>query len=173
MNVFLLRHGRAGKWNPLRYPDDRLRPLTPEGQDRLTGQVRGMAAIGISPDLIVSSPLTRALQTAQIVHAGLALTRPIETSESLVPEADPRDALKELATWQVSSAGVMLVGHEPHLSSLASIAVGESADAVLRLRKGALCRIRLHLAPYGHSGWIEWSLTAQQMLAMAPETAPL
>ena len=167
MDIFVLRHGRAGSWNPLRYPDDRLRPLTREGQARLGRQVPAMKAIGVCPEAIVSSPLIRALQTAQIIHEGLENSRPLATSETLTPGADPYDTLEELATEYASVASVMIVGHEPHLSGFTSVAVAGSHEPVIRVRKGALCKISLQPSAYGHTGWIEWSLTAGQMLKMA------
>lgn len=167
MDIFVLRHGRAGSWNPLRYPDDRLRPLTREGQDRLGRQVLVMEAIEVCPEVIVSSPLTRALQTAQIVHRGLDNPRPLATSDALTPGADPYDTLEELATDYASFASVMIVGHEPHLSGFTSVAVAGSHEPIIRIRKGALCKISLQPSAYGHTGWIEWSLTARQMLRLA------
>ena len=166
MDVFVLRHGRAGSWNPLRYPDDRLRPLTSEGQARLSRQTSAMKAIGVCPDVIVSSPLIRALQTAQIVHKGLENSRPLATSDALTPGADPYDTLEELATDYATVASVMIVGHEPHLSGFTSVAVAGSRDPVIRIRKGALCKVSLQPSAYGHTGWIEWSLTARQMLKL-------
>ena len=167
MDIFVLRHGRAGSWNPLRYPDDRLRPLTRDGEVRLSRQVRGMKAIGVSPDVIVSSPLIRALQTAQIIHKGLGNSRPLATSDALTPGADPYDTLDELATDYASVSSVMIVGHEPHLSGFSSVVVAGSREPVIRIRKGALCKVSLQPSAYGHTGWIEWSLTATQMLKLA------
>ena len=161
MELLVLRHGRAGTWDPDRYPDDRDRPLTDNGRARLARQVHGMAAIGVRPDAVVSSPLARALQTAQIVVEGLDLRLAVGTMDELLPGADPRSTLRRIAADHPRGACVMIVGHEPHLSALISLAVTGSPSPIVPMRKGALCKLSLWPAAR-----IEWSLTARQMIRM-------
>ena len=71
MNLYILRHGIAADRSS-EYPDDNLRPLTRKGIDRMRREAKGMSAIGIAPDLIISSTLVRAVQTAEIVQQGLS-----------------------------------------------------------------------------------------------------
>ena len=71
MNLYILRHGIAADRSS-KYPDDNLRPLTRKGIDRMRREAKGMSAIGIAPDLIISSTLVRAVQTAEIVQQGLS-----------------------------------------------------------------------------------------------------
>ena len=70
MNLYILRHGIAADRSS-KYPDDNLRPLTRKGIDRMRREAKGMSAIGIAPDVIISSPLVRAIQTAEIVQQWL------------------------------------------------------------------------------------------------------
>ena len=163
MDLYVLRHGLAEDRNYQKYPDDRERPLTRKGMARLARQVKGMNSLKITPEVVVSSPLTRAMQTAEIVLDGLAATCRLEVSDALAPSAYPQDIIDELARTRSSLASVMVVGHEPHLSSLVSLVSSGSPDAAIRLRKGGLCKLRIPILGTGRSGRIEWSITPRQM----------
>lgn len=164
MDLYVLRHGRAEERDSQKYPDDRERPLTRKGIRRLERQVKGIESLGICPDLYVTSPLLRAVQTAEVVHQGLAGTGPLERSDSLVPWADPVAILEELRDIHWQAASIMVVGHEPHLSSLISLISSGTLDCEIRLRKGSLCKLRIPTLRPGRCGRIEWSLTPKQML---------
>ncbi len=166
LDLLVLRHGRAEGRDPARYPDDGDRPLTDRGRVRIARQVAGMATIGVLPDAVVSSPLVRALETARIVAEGLDLRPGVAEMEELCPWADPRATLARLVAAHPPGSSVMVVGHEPHLSSLVSLVAAGSPGPIVRMRKGALCRLTVLPHAGGHSGWIEWSLTARQMIAM-------
>ena len=163
MDLYVLRHGRAEDRNYQKYPDDGERPLTLKGIARLALQVKGMNSIKLSPELTLTSPLTRAMQTAETVVKGLATNCRLEVSDALTPWAYPQDILDELARTHSSLASVMVVGHEPHLSSLVSLVSSGSPDAAIRLRKGGLCKLRIPIPGTGRCGRIEWSLTPRQM----------
>ena len=134
--------------------------------ERMTLQAQAMKSMGLRPDLIVSSRLTRAIQTAEIVGEGLGISEPLVTMESLSPGANPHSTLEHLNSNFPLGATVMIVGHEPHLSSFISVATAGSLDPIVRMRKGALCKLRASRSAFGHSCSIEWSLTAGQMLRM-------
>ena len=166
MDLYVLRHGVAEDRDYLKYPDDRGRPLTVKGVRRLERQIKGMNAIKLRPDLTVTSPLVRAVQTAEIVLSGLSKTSTLEVSGALVPSADSHDILDEIAGTYPSRDSVMVVGHEPHLSSLISLVATGSPSPAVRLRKGALCKLRIPDLRSGQLGWIEWSLTPRQMIKL-------
>ena len=165
MDLYVLRHGLADRRSRVKYPDDSERPLTRKGVRRLRRQVRGMNAIRLRPELVVSSPLVRAMQTAEVVLEGVRGVGPLEVSEALAPWSDPRDILMELDDEKGPDLrSVMVVGHEPHLSRLVSLVATGSDDSIIRLKKGTLCRLRTHpLAFDGRRGRIEWSMTPRQM----------
>jgi len=163
MDLYVLRHGQAGERDSQKYPDDRERPLTRRGIERLTRQVRGMKSLDICPDLIVTSPLVRAAQTAEVVQDGLSNKVQLEFSSGLVPWAEPREILGELGEAHATRDCVMVVGHEPHLSSLISLVSSGTLDCAIRLKKGALCKLRIPSLVPGRCGRIEWSLTPKQM----------
>lgn len=163
MNLYILRHGIAAD-RGIEYPDDDLRPLTSKGIRRMYREAKGISAIGVAPDLIISSTLVRAIQTAEIVQQGLSEPSQMLTSNSLFPEAHPSQIIRELADNHSSMDSVMVVGHEPHLSSLVSYILTGRVSWLISLKKGALCN--LDLSPSGR-GQILWALTPRQLRALA------
>ena len=167
MDLYVLRHGLAGDRNGAEYSNDDERPLTEKGVRRMARQVRGLRSLGISIDVIVSSPLVRAAQTAQIVHEGLEMTGRLVTSNALAPGGSPSQLISHLATGYSSADDVMVVGHEPFLTGLISVLTTGDPEPVVRLRKGALCKLRVPAPRYGRCGWIEWSMTPKQMTSLS------
>ena len=163
MNLYILRHGIAADRSS-EYPDDDLRPLTRKGISRMRREATGMNAIGISPDVIISSPLVRAVQTAEIVQQGLSTPPQMITTHALVPAAHPSQILQELAANHSSTSSVMVVGHEPHMSSLVSYILTGKISWLIDLKKGALCSI--DLSPSGR-GQLLWALAPRQLRALA------
>ena len=163
MNLYILRHGIAADRSS-EYTDDNLRPLTRKGIDRMRREVKGMGAIGIAPDVIISSPLVRAVQTAEIVQQGLSAPSRMANSEALVPWAHPSQILRELAVSHATTSSVMVVGHEPHLSSLVSYILTGEVSWLISLKKGALCSIDLSSSGRGQ---LLWALAPRQLRAMS------
>ena len=166
MDVYVLRHGVADERDYRKYPDDDLRPLIPEGIDKLTRQAKGLKAAGLSLDLVISSPLVRAVQTAEVIMAGLEIASELAYSEALVPEAHPYLLLEELANKHSGVERVMVVGHEPHMSSFVSMVVSGDQGGFIHLKKGALCKLRIPRLDGVKSGWLEWLMTPDQMIKM-------
>ena len=167
MNLYILRHGFAAKRNSREYPDDDLRPLTGRGFDRMRRQTAGMNAIGIAPDVIIASPLVRAAQTAEIVQQGLETPPRMVSSNTLVPEAHPSAILREIAVHHSAVADVMVVGHEPHLSNLVAFALTGSIADIIKIKKGALCKLSIDSANTQERARLLWALTPRQMLRLA------
>lgn len=167
MNLYILRHGIAADRDSREYPNDDLRPLTGRGIDRMRRQVAGMNAIGVAPDVIIASPLVRAAQTADIVRQGMKPPPRIVPSNALAPEAHPSAILHEIAAHHAAAADVMVVGHEPHLSSLVAFALTGSIADIIKLKKGALCKLTLVPPNTPDRARLLWALTPRQMLKMA------
>ena len=89
MNLYILRHGIAAD-RGFDYPDDDLRPLTDKGIRRMRREAKGMDAMGVAPDLIISSTLVRAIQTAEIVQQGLSSPPPMIRSPRSCRRRTPR-----------------------------------------------------------------------------------
>ncbi|MBL8878418.1 MAG: phosphohistidine phosphatase SixA [Phycisphaerales bacterium] len=144
MRLLLMRHGVAVEPGDPAFPSDHDRPLSPQGRKRTIATVRGMLELGIKPDRIVTSPLRRARQTAEIVAAEFSIGGgQLSESAGLTPDADPQQIAREVRGYSADEC-VVLIGHEPHLSMLAShLLTGESDGMDILLKKAAVCGIEL------------------------------
>jgi phosphohistidine phosphatase len=157
MEIYLLRHGVAQERDPKKYPDDRLRPLTIEGLERMREIVRGLLKIGVEFDAIFDSGYARARQTSEVVTDAYRIdSRDIQTTPTLEPASDPVELVTLLETNR-SSKRVLLVGHEPHLSKAVAYLTGLRSGAAVDFKKGAVCRIDMD-APKKSGGTIMWLL---------------
>ena len=138
MDIYLLRHGKAQDRHT-GITSDAGRKLTESGRAEMEAIASGIISLGIKPAVIISSPLVRATETAELVMSACKTARDrkkrfqprYDIWQSLAPEADIRDTHALVAQMPPDSA-VMLVGHEPHLSSFASsmILQGWQADGM-------------------------------------------
>jgi phosphohistidine phosphatase len=119
MRIYLVRHGDAVPEEDA--GSDRDRWLSPRGREAARILGRLLREHGIAPDTIVCSPLPRAVQTAELLAASLDYIGAISSWRCLEPSAMPR-----IAATQVGAAGasVLVVGHEPSISSLGAYLLG-------------------------------------------------
>jgi phosphohistidine phosphatase len=145
MNLYLMRHANAGisRANPLL---DNKRGLIKEGKDQCMLMARVLSAFKVQIDVIVSSPLKRALQTAQFVGTELGYDSKVEISPALAPNAD-YPAFQDLLAKYAAREGVLVVGHNPSLFQFLGRLVTGNGGANLRMRKGAVARIDLDRHP--------------------------
>ena len=167
MNLYILRHGAAVEHGTPGYENDADRPLTSEGEKKTKQSAKGLKAMGVAPDLIISSPLPRASRTAELAASKLHLSNPVKLSKNLQPEGSPEALILELRAECAAAEEIMLVGHEPYLSSLISVLLTGGMGLRLRLRKGGLCKLRIETLEYTRCAELEWFLTPQQMIEMA------
>ena len=130
MEVCLVRHAIAVDHGTPGYENDDLRPLTPDGIKRFRQAARGLASL-VHPQVIMTSPLLRARQTAEILMDTLGLAK-LHFSDALA-SGDHPTLLRDVVDLEARS--VMLVGHEPHLSALLSYLVSGDAGTVSSLMK--------------------------------------
>jgi len=138
MILYFLRHGLAyerGEW----LGDDSLRPLTEKGIERMRQEAQVIAKLDLELDAIITSPLTRALQTAQIIAERLTLSDRLVEDNRLAPGFG-LDELTELLTSFPHAQGLMLVGHEPDFSETISALIG---GGEIICKKGGLARVVL------------------------------
>jgi phosphohistidine phosphatase len=160
MKLLVIRHGPAGdaeKWRA-EGRDDRLRPLTPDGKDDMRQVAAGLATMIPQVDVLLSSPLIRASQTAQIVADEYHCK--IETTDALLPEKDSEATLRELKTRPEQTIGV--VGHEPHLSAFITFLLAGKPESFIDLKKGGACLLELESAAPG-SATLQWLLTRREL----------
>lgn len=134
MNACFFRHGPAVEPGTPGIPDD-ARPLTPDGRRKTRAAARGLKALGLGLDGILSSPLPRALQTAEILADVLGLPRP-RTSDRLLPGSPPARLLGALR--EAGGEAPVLVGHEPSLSAAVSLLAGAPRPVALQLKKAGM-----------------------------------
>lgn len=143
VELLLLRHGIAEERGGL--VPDAARALTERGRERTAAVLRALVARGFAADRLIASPLRRARETAELaVTAGLAPA--LELAEALLPGGQPLAALPiwlaTLESAECSRPRLMLVGHEPDLSTLAAQLLGAPPGG-LTLRKAGLAVLRL------------------------------
>jgi phosphohistidine phosphatase len=153
--LYLIRHGLAEERGE-RWPDDAKRPLTEEGMSRMRKQARGLARLGVTMDVVLTSPLVRARQTAEIVAAALDPRPHVTAIESLAPDASYQALVADLEK-HARKTRVALVGHEPGIGELAARLIG--ARQPMEFKKGAVCRIDVGALPPGGPGALRWFLT--------------
>lgn len=161
MDLYILRHGKAeDAGNGI---TDAERKLTKKGRDEIAGVVEWMAAQDLVFDLIATSPLARASETAEIVAEGLGLPKKPKVWKVLVPGGNSDDVCREIDGHDGAGA-LLLVGHEPLLSSLISRIIAGDEHAGIAMTKGALAKIRNYSFSGRSSGELHWLITAKQMV---------
>lgn len=145
MILYLMRHANAGirRDNPAL---DAKRGLIKEGKDQCILMARLLSALKVQVDVIVSSPLKRALQTAQFVGTELGYEAKVEISPALGPDADFADFQILLAQYS-SREGVLMVGHNPNLFQFLGRMITGNGGAGVRMRKGSVARIDMDRHP--------------------------
>lgn len=117
--------------------------------------------MGLGVDIILTSPLSRAMSTAQIAAAALNLTYQVTPCDALSPAAPQKEIFKVLNDYG-GKQNFLLVGHEPDLSSLAATLLGAPSLSI-RFKKGGLCHIEIDKAPPKEPGTLIWHLTPDQL----------
>jgi len=163
MELYLLRHGLATEPGAPGYTTDAERPLTEEGESKMKEIGNAMCELGCSFDLIISSPYTRARQTAEIVARKLKTSKKLEFSDLLTPHASTTELINLLNNRKPRPVDVLLVGHEPHLSGLISLLVSGNEHLDIILKKGGLARLSIPSLKHGRCATLEWLLPPRVM----------
>ncbi len=140
MEVILIRHAKAENRDPSAWPDDDLRPLTAEGRAAQRAAARAMKKIGIKFGFLVTSPLLRATETADIVAGVYRWPEPPQVAQEL-GHGYAVDAVVKLLAKFPPDASVTLVGHEPDFSNLAAALISRSGDVSITLKKSGVLGI--------------------------------
>ncbi len=149
MILYFLRHGKAGQ---PRATNDDARELSDKGRDALRNAAPLWRRLNLRPDLVLSSPLPRALQTAELFCEAVG-GEPI-ADDRLRPGAGWGDLARAMAAHG-DARRVMFVGHEPDLSSAI---VELTGAASVRMRKGGLACLEFYGIPEPGGGEIAWLL---------------
>lgn len=155
MELYIVRHGIAIDRQDPKCPADPDRFLTEEGIEKTTEVAKGLAKISEAPDLVLTSPYVRAVQTAEIVGEALEYSKQkIRKTEALLPGAEPLQLFREL-TKEKDLSAVFVFGHAPHLDELIATAVG-SKHHISALKKAgvALVELKRLTPPNGQLVWL-------------------
>lgn len=163
VQLYLVRHAIAEE-RGVAWPDDALRPLTADGRARMRKAAKGLAHLGMSVDVVLTSPLVRARQTAEILAAAFDGQPPVVLFEPLTPDAG-QTALLDALRKHSRKPRLALVGHEPDLGALAARLIG--ARQPLAFKKGAVCRIDLDTLPPSSPGTLRWFVTPAILRAVS------
>ncbi len=147
MKLYFLRHGIADwpDWDPAR---DHERPLTKDGVKKMKEQAKALADLDLKIDAVLSSPYTRAYQTADIVAGKLGLE--VKTEPRLAPGFNT-DKLREIVASFDDDQALLLVGHEPTLSMIIADLTGGGR---VQMKKGALARVDVNRELQGELVWL-------------------
>ena len=166
MDLYIVRHAIAVERGDPSYPWDDDRPLTPEGIHKFRLAARGLDKLEVRPERILSSPLLRARQTAEILRDAVQPDLDIEYSQHLKPDSGFGDALGAVVVLGAKSVAV--VGHEPHLSGFTSYLLnGPSNSSSVVFRKGAAALVRFPSEPAPGLGYLEWLIQPGALRRMA------
>lgn len=145
MNLYLMRHANAGvpRGNATL---DAKRALIRDGKDQCMLMGRLLGTLKVQVDVIVSSPLKRALQTAQFVGTELGYDAKVEIHPALAPNASFADFQQMLAEY-ADREDVLAVGHNPNLFQFLGRVITGNGGAGVRMRKGSVARIDMDKHP--------------------------
>jgi phosphohistidine phosphatase len=162
MELYILRHAVAVSRETRGFPHDSDRPLTDKGRSKLRRVVRGMKALGLSFDAILTSPYLRARQTAELVADELGAGTKVQRTPHLAPDGNPRALITLITSRSAAHANILVVGHEPYLSQLISVLVSGDERTLITMKKAALCKLAIQTPRYGRCASLEWLLTPAQ-----------
>jgi phosphohistidine phosphatase len=158
MIIYFLRHASAGE--PLANPKkDEKRALDKDGIEQCGYVGRALAAVDAQVDVIISSPLKRATQTASLVGNEMGYEGKLQIEAALSPGATFADFRRMLEKYSRQES-IMVVGHNPNLNQFLGTVISESGcEASVDLKKGAVARVDMRR----NSGTLQWCLTPKAL----------
>ena len=166
MELYILRHGEAGKRMTSGSKDSE-RPLTVAGLDEVEEVASALAELDVIFDFVATSPLKRARQTADAVAKVLKVKKgSVEEWDELKPEGKRQELYRKLSQFKPESS-VLVVGHEPYLSTMVSeIAFGSGAGGIV-LKKAGLAKLTVTSFQPKLKGELRWLLTPKHLKKVA------
>jgi len=161
MEIYLMQHGSA-----LPKEQDPEEGLSPDGKARIHASGKALKKMGITFDVILSSPKKRSKQTASIVaeEVGFPPEKIVET-EKVKAMTHPEETLTILAKYS-GNQGILIAGHLPSVAGVASFLLTEGSKVTIEFERGGCCRIDVEDLPT-HAGHLKWYLTPEQLELIA------
>ena len=163
IDLYFLRHAIAVERGEGDFAEEE-RPLTDKGRAKMIVGIGGLRQLEFKFDTLLSSPFTRAVQTAELVREYLPYEGALEIEENLAPDGSLKSFLEKLGERKGKS--FLLVGHEPNLSSWIQSLLGFGRKGGLLLKKGGLCRLHLEQASESASSELIYLLQPKHLRAM-------
>jgi len=165
IELYVLRHGEAGKSLPTGSKDSE-RALTVTGKQEVEKVAEALRGLGIKFDFIATSPLKRAHQTAEIVAKILKVKKgKVEGWSELQPEGKRQELYRKLSHIKQESS-VLVVGHEPYLSTMIREIVFGNGSGNIVLKKGGIARIEVTSFQPNIKAELRWLLTPRLLKNM-------
>jgi phosphohistidine phosphatase len=161
LEIFVLRHGEAGVRVDESGKDD-ARSLTRDGRTEIEAIASSLSGLGVELDLVVTSPLPRALQTAEIIARQFKVLNKLEQWVELKPLGEAESVYRRLSI-QKARLSLLMVGHEPQLSGMIGEIVAGNSHVNLILKKGGLAKIEILGFKPRITGELRWLLTPRLM----------
>jgi phosphohistidine phosphatase len=161
MKLYVMRHAEAEEQAESGGGDE-ARRLTPRGRMRTRDAADGLHAFDVRFEVILSSPMARAAETADLVSTAYANNPPPQVLPALATGVPPREAVAALAPF-VRHDAVMIVGHEPQLSGLLSLLLTGGDGLRTGLKKGACVALKLPKRFELGAAELRWMMTQRQM----------
>ena len=163
MRLYIVRHGIAIDPTDPKSPADPKRALTSEGVKKTGQAMRGLRALGVEPEAMLTSPYVRAVQTAELAAEALGFAADkIKRTDALLPGTPPADLFRELAKLRADS--VMCFGHAPHLDLAIAHGLGLRSPITELKKAGAACLELETLSPA--RGTLVWVFTSRALRLM-------
>lgn len=161
MFLYFLRHASAGQ-SLISAKKDEKRGLDKDGIEQCGYVGRALAALGVQVEIIVSSPLKRATQTAALVGNEMGHEGKLVLENALRPQASLADFQKMLEKYSRLDS-VMVVGHNPNLGEFLGRVISDGGgEAVVELKKGAVAEVEMRR----NSGSLSWCITPRILRAL-------
>lgn len=166
MELYLIRHALAQQLGLKNDFTDEKRTLTSEGRDRMREAGRGLRKLGVQLDLVFTSPLVRAVETAEIVADALGVNKKeIILTDKLAPGGSADELFAEIKSHSVES--VALVGHQPDLGEVMAKILQSHGKLSVDLKKGSVCCINVVETVPSLRGDLVWLMTPKQLRLFA------
>ncbi len=167
MILYLLRHGIPAEVSSAGPCSDEERPLSEEGSKKLTAAAEAYQKLMVPPDRILSSPLRRACQTAEILREAIGASTEIERTPALHHSIAPTKILEQLQGDLLENVGaIALVGHEPHLGNLLGLLLSSSSRLSMPLTMGMMAAVEV-LGTQAMTGRLVFCLSQREARKLA------
>jgi phosphohistidine phosphatase len=158
MKLYLVRHGIAQERIGGAVLNDSQRPLTDEGRAETRLVAQALKRLGVRGDLVVTSPLVRARQTAEILSEVLADGQDLKVTDSLAPGGSANSVFKFVRQHKAVEE-IFLVGHEPDIGKLAATLLWAGPELDIPFKKAGVCRVDVADLPPTLPGTLKWFIT--------------